>query len=95
MTPLGCSCLEVFRTLIKSESYGATGLTNSDVGAQGRINVAWLDRTDCVGSWQSENLAAVVFCTADCLPQLRNIDGECQRDVVGKNVDRKGGIRAG
>jgi len=48
---------------------------------QGRINVAWLDKADCVGSWQSENLAAVVFCTADCLPQLRNIDGESRETV--------------
>jgi hypothetical protein len=49
---------------------------NSRGCSQGRISVEWLDKTDCVGSWQSEKLAAVVFCTADCLAQLRNIDGE-------------------
>ena len=35
----------------------------------------WLDKSDCVGAWQNEKLAAVVFCTADCLTQLRNLDG--------------------
>ena len=35
----------------------------------------WLDKSDCVGAWQNEKVAAVVFCTADCLTQLRNLDG--------------------
>ena len=38
------------------------------------MSAQWLDKSDYVAAWQSEFLAAVAFCTADCLPQLRNID---------------------
>ena len=55
---------------------GYTGWATHGLLSQGRISVEWLDKSDCVASWQSEKLAAVVFCTSDCLPQLRNIDGE-------------------
>ena len=57
------------------QCHGLMWLLNSKP-AQGRISAQWLDKTDCVGAWQSEKLAAVLFCTSDCLPELRNIDGE-------------------
>lgn len=41
---------------------------------QGRITAEWLDEGDCVGAWQSEKLAAVVFPTADALPAVQRID---------------------
>ena len=43
-------------------------------GLEGRITAEWLDEGDCVGAWQSERLAAVVFPTADTLPSVRRID---------------------
>lgn len=48
---------------------------------QGRLSAEWLNQTDCVGAWQSEKLAAVLFPTADSLGELRNIqlDGLDQR----------------
>ncbi|KAK9856780.1 hypothetical protein WJX84_008413, partial [Apatococcus fuscideae] len=50
-------------------------------GLQGRLAAEWLNETDCVGAWQSEQLAAVLFPTADSLGELRNIqlDGLDQR----------------
>jgi hypothetical protein len=41
---------------------------------QGRITAEWLDEGDCVGAWQSERLAAVLFPTAETLPAVRRID---------------------
>ncbi|KAL4451370.1 hypothetical protein ABPG77_009442 [Micractinium sp. CCAP 211/92] len=43
-------------------------------GLEGRITAELLDEGDCVGAWQSERLAAVLFPTADTLPDLRRID---------------------
>ncbi|GAB4819753.1 hypothetical protein N2152v2_006799 [Parachlorella kessleri] len=43
-------------------------------GLEGRITAEWLDQSDCVGAWQSEKLAAVLFPTADTLPALRQIE---------------------
>ena len=43
-------------------------------GLEGRITAEWLDEGDCVGAWQSERLAAVLFPTADALPAMRRID---------------------
>lgn len=40
---------------------------------QGRMTAEWLDETDCVGAWQNERLAAVVFATADTLSQVRHM----------------------
>jgi hypothetical protein len=36
----------------------------------------WLDRSDFVGAWRSERLAAVLFPTGDTLTQLRHLDAE-------------------
>ena len=33
----------------------------------------WLDETDCVGAWESDNMAAVVLPTANILPQLKSM----------------------
>lgn len=43
-------------------------------GLEGRITAEWIDEGDCVGAWQSEKLAAVVFPTADSLKEVRRID---------------------
>jgi len=43
-------------------------------GLQGRITAEWLDQGDCVGAWQSERLAAVLFPTAETLPEVQRID---------------------
>jgi len=43
-------------------------------GLEGRITAEWLDEGDCVGAWQSERLAAVLFPTADVFPDVRRID---------------------
>jgi hypothetical protein len=43
-------------------------------GLEGRITAEWVDEGDCVGAWQSEKLAAVVFPTADSLTTVRRID---------------------
>ena len=43
-------------------------------GLEGRITAEWLDEGDCVGAWQSEKLAAVLFPTADTLEAVRRID---------------------
>ncbi|EFN50839.1 expressed protein [Chlorella variabilis] len=43
-------------------------------GLGGRITAELLDEGDCVGAWQSERLGAVLFPTADTLPDLRRID---------------------
>jgi hypothetical protein len=43
-------------------------------GLEGRITAEWVDEGDCVGAWQSEKLAAVVFPTADSLTEVRRID---------------------
>ncbi|DBA74506.1 TPA: hypothetical protein ACH3X2_000969 [Trebouxia sp. C0005] len=40
---------------------------------QGRMGAEWLDETDCVGSWQNERLAAVLFPTADTLSKVRQL----------------------
>ena len=40
---------------------------------QGRMGAEWLDETDCVGSWQNERLAAVLFPTADTLTKVRQL----------------------
>lgn len=40
------------------------------------MSAQWLDKSDFVAAWQSETLASVVFCNADCLPELKNIDGK-------------------
>ncbi|KAK9807484.1 hypothetical protein WJX72_000447 [[Myrmecia] bisecta] len=45
-------------------------------GLQGRLSADWLDETDCVGAWESETLAAVLFPTADSLHQLRELEGD-------------------
>lgn len=33
----------------------------------------WIDESDCVGAWQNSSLAAVLFPTAETLPQVRQI----------------------
>lgn len=43
-------------------------------GLEGRITAEWIDEGDCVGAWQSEKLAAVVFPTAEVLKDVRRID---------------------
>lgn len=43
-------------------------------GLEGRITAEFLDEVDCVGAWQSERLAAVVFPTAETIPALQKID---------------------
>ncbi|PRW21058.1 AAA+-type ATPase (ISS) isoform B [Chlorella sorokiniana] len=43
-------------------------------GLEGRITAELLDDSDCVAAWQSERLGAVLFPTADTLPDLRKID---------------------
>jgi len=43
-------------------------------GLEGRITAELIDESDCVGAWQSEKLAAVVFPTADSLPAVQRID---------------------
>ncbi|KAL3136401.1 hypothetical protein ABBQ38_005658 [Trebouxia sp. C0009 RCD-2024] len=40
---------------------------------QGRMTAEWMDESDCVGAWQNERLAAVVFPTADTLSQVRHM----------------------
>ena len=40
---------------------------------QGRITAEWMDESDCVGAWQNERLAAVLFPTAETLPQVRQM----------------------
>jgi len=40
---------------------------------QGRMGAEWMDETDCVGSWQNERLAAVLFPTADTLTKVRQL----------------------
>jgi hypothetical protein len=42
-------------------------------GLEGRITAEFLDETDCVGLWQSERLAAVVFPTAETIPALMKV----------------------
>ena len=37
------------------------------------MGAEWLDETDCVGSWQNERLAAVIFPTADTLTKVRQL----------------------
>ncbi len=37
------------------------------------MTAEWMDETDCVGSWQNERLAAVMFPTADTLTQVRQL----------------------
>ena len=37
------------------------------------MTAEWIDESDCVGAWQNERLAAVVFPTADTLPQVRQM----------------------
>lgn len=45
----------------------------STAGLEGRITAEFLDETDCVGLWQSERLAAVVFPTAESIPALMKV----------------------
>jgi hypothetical protein len=45
----------------------------STEGLEGRITAEFLDETDCVGLWQSERLAAVVFPTAETIPALMKV----------------------
>lgn len=45
----------------------------STPGLEGRITAEFLDETDCVGLWQSERLAAVVFPTAETIPALMKV----------------------
>lgn len=37
------------------------------------MTAEWMDESDCVGAWQNERLAAVLFPTADTLPQVRQM----------------------
>ena len=37
------------------------------------MSAEWLDESDCVGAWQNERLAAVMFPTADSLTRVRNL----------------------
>ena len=37
------------------------------------MSAEWLDESDCVGAWQNENMAAVLFPTAATLPQVRQL----------------------
>ena len=43
------------------------------VCVQGRMAADWIDESDCVGAWQNSGLAAVLFPTAESLPQVRQI----------------------
>ena len=45
----------------------------STAGLEGRITAEFLDETDCVGLWQGERLAAVVFPTAESIPALMKV----------------------
>ena len=38
------------------------------------MSTEWVDQTDCVAAWQSRAMAALLFPTADSLPQLRSAD---------------------
>ena len=37
------------------------------------MTAEWMDESDCVGAWQNERLAAVVFPTADTVAQVRQL----------------------
>lgn len=46
---------------------------------QGSMNAQWLDEMERIGMWQNEAMAAVVFPSAETLPELRRLDAEQQR----------------
>jgi hypothetical protein len=41
---------------------------------QSAFQARWLDESDCVGAWESEAVAAVLFPTGGTLPAVRAID---------------------
>lgn len=43
---------------------------------QGRMSARWLDESDCVGAWESETCAAVLFPSAETLSALRHLDAD-------------------
>ncbi len=57
-------------------AYDQKILSVHSLAVQGRLSAQWLDESDCVGAWQSSNMAAAVFPTADTLPQLQQLAGE-------------------
>lgn len=51
----------------------------SNICVQGSMNAQWLDEMERIGMWQNEAMAAVVFPSAETLPELRRLDAEQQR----------------
>ena len=43
------------------------------------MGAEWLDEMERVGLWQNEAMSAVVFPSADTLPELRKLDNAQQR----------------
>lgn len=41
---------------------------------QGAFQASWLDESDCVGAWESDAVAAVLFPTGGTLPNVRQLD---------------------
>lgn len=41
---------------------------------QGPLSADWIDEADCVGAWESDSLAAVLFPSSEALPRLRALD---------------------
>ena len=39
---------------------------------QGGFTASWLDESDCVGAWESDAVAAVLFPTGGTLPDVRS-----------------------
>lgn len=72
MLLLLCAGISVF-ACVKQAVWTVPDRTDQVCGLQGRLAAEWLNETDCVGAWQSEQLAAVLFPTADSLGELRNI----------------------
>ena len=56
-------------------------LVKATKGLEGRLTPRWLDRTEPVGAWVGEKLAAVLLPTADTLRQVREIAGDVEGDT--------------
>lgn len=54
---------------------------------QDAFQARWLDESDCVGAWESEAVAAVLFPTGGTLPAVRAIDSAQVRSNLCQAVD--------
>lgn len=68
----------------------STSSTKCFTCIQGAFQPRWLDESDCVGAWESETIAAVLFPTGGTLPDVREIDGAlvsglqiCEDSIIG------------